>query len=100
MIGLSCDAPKHRSNVVDHFGLGDSGDNPQRPLLRIDKLPREEMLMQPQRYGPFPYVPINRRLRITWPHGARVALWVIPNIRTKRSWSGSKDRKETRDAVI
>jgi peptidoglycan/xylan/chitin deacetylase (PgdA/CDA1 family) len=38
--------------------------------------------MQPQRYGPFPYVPINRRPRITWPNGARVALWVIPNIET------------------
>src|SRR5262249_4542760 len=40
------------------------------------------MLMQPQRYGPFNYVPINRRPRITWPNGARVALWVIPNIAT------------------
>jgi allantoinase len=40
------------------------------------------MLMQPQRYGPFPYVPINRRPTITWPNGARVALWVIPNIET------------------
>ena len=38
--------------------------------------------MQPQRYGPFPYVPINRRPRITWPNDARVALWVIPNIET------------------
>ena len=38
--------------------------------------------MQPQRYGPFPYVPINRRPTITWPNGARVALWVIPNIET------------------
>ena len=38
--------------------------------------------MQPQRYGPFPYVPINRRPRITWPNSAHVALWVIPNIET------------------
>ncbi len=38
--------------------------------------------MQPQRYGPFHYVPINRRPKITWPNGARVALWVIPNIET------------------
>jgi len=38
--------------------------------------------MNPQRYGPFPYVPINRRPRITWPGGAAVALWVIPNIET------------------
>jgi hypothetical protein len=38
--------------------------------------------MQPQRSGPFPYVPINRRPRISWPNGARLALWVIPNIET------------------
>ena len=38
--------------------------------------------MKPQRYGPFAYVPINRRPTISWPNGARVALWVIPNIET------------------
>jgi len=38
--------------------------------------------MQPQRSGPFPYVPISRRPRITWPNGARLALWVIPNVET------------------
>jgi len=38
--------------------------------------------MQPQRSGPFPYVPINRRPRITWPNGARLALWIIPNVET------------------
>jgi len=36
--------------------------------------------MQPQRYGPFEYVPIHRRPRLQWPGGARVALWVNPNI--------------------
>lgn len=36
--------------------------------------------MKPQPYGPFPYVPINRRPKLTWPQGARVALWVIPNL--------------------
>ncbi len=36
--------------------------------------------MQPRKYGPFPYVPINRRPKITWPGGARVAVWVAPNI--------------------
>lgn len=36
--------------------------------------------MQPSRYGPFPYVPIHRRPRLQWPGGARVALWVNPNI--------------------
>jgi len=36
--------------------------------------------MEPQPYGPFPYTPINRRPEITWPNGAHVAVWVIPNI--------------------
>ena len=36
--------------------------------------------MEPRKYGPFPYTPINRRPKITWPGGARVAVWVIPNI--------------------
>ena len=36
--------------------------------------------MKPRRYGPFPYLPIHQRPRITWPDGARVALWVIPNL--------------------
>src|ERR1700726_2622013 len=36
--------------------------------------------MKPRPYGPFPYSPIVRRPRLTLPDGARVALWVIPNI--------------------
>jgi allantoinase len=36
--------------------------------------------MEPRDYGPFPYTPINRRPKLKWPNGARVALWVIPNI--------------------
>ena len=36
--------------------------------------------MKPRSYGPFPYSPIDERPRIQWPNGARVALWVIPNI--------------------
>ena len=35
--------------------------------------------MEERRYGPFRYIPINRRPKITWPNGARVAVWVIPN---------------------
>lgn len=38
--------------------------------------------MEPQRYGPFPYTPINRRPKITWPDGNHVALWIVPNIET------------------
>ena len=36
--------------------------------------------MKPRAYGPFPYSPIIRRPKLAWPNGARVALWVIPNI--------------------
>jgi len=36
--------------------------------------------MKPRSYGPFPYSPIVSRPRLTWPDGARVAVWVIPNI--------------------
>jgi peptidoglycan/xylan/chitin deacetylase (PgdA/CDA1 family) len=36
--------------------------------------------VKPRPYGPFPYSPIIRRPRLEWPNGARVALWVIPNI--------------------
>jgi peptidoglycan/xylan/chitin deacetylase (PgdA/CDA1 family) len=36
--------------------------------------------MQAADYGPFPYVPITDRPRLTWPNGAQIAVWVIPNI--------------------
>jgi peptidoglycan/xylan/chitin deacetylase (PgdA/CDA1 family) len=36
--------------------------------------------MKPRRYGPFPYSPIIDRPRSRWPNGARIAIWVIPNI--------------------
>ncbi|MEA2991231.1 MAG: hypothetical protein QOD40_151 [Alphaproteobacteria bacterium] len=36
--------------------------------------------MKPSTYGPFPYSPILGRPRLTWPDGAHVALWVIPNL--------------------
>ncbi|MGH7088132.1 MAG: polysaccharide deacetylase family protein [Stellaceae bacterium] len=36
--------------------------------------------MKPGAYGPFPYSPIIARPRLAWPDGARVALWIIPNI--------------------
>jgi hypothetical protein len=36
--------------------------------------------MQPRHYGPFPYTPINDRPKLEWPGGARLAVWVIPNI--------------------
>jgi allantoinase len=36
--------------------------------------------MKPSSYGPYPYSPIIHRPRLTWPNGAHIALWVIPNI--------------------
>jgi peptidoglycan/xylan/chitin deacetylase (PgdA/CDA1 family) len=36
--------------------------------------------MKPAPYGPFPYSPIVTRPKLDWPNGARVALWIIPNI--------------------
>lgn len=36
--------------------------------------------MEPRAYGPFAYSPITERPEIRWPGGARIALWVAPNI--------------------
>ncbi len=36
--------------------------------------------MKPSRFGPFRYVSVLKRPPIAWPKGARVALWVAPNI--------------------
>lgn len=36
--------------------------------------------MQPRPYGPFKFVPLPRRPKITWPNGARLAFWVAPNL--------------------
>jgi len=36
--------------------------------------------MDPQRYGPFEYSPIIDRPPLKWPNGARLAVWVVPNI--------------------
>ncbi len=36
--------------------------------------------MKPRPYGPFPYTAVIDRPHLSWPGGARLALWVIPNI--------------------
>ena len=36
--------------------------------------------MEYRDYGPFPYVPITQRPKITWPNDAWLAVWVIPNV--------------------
>ncbi|PPR09492.1 MAG: hypothetical protein CFH41_02522 [Alphaproteobacteria bacterium MarineAlpha11_Bin1] len=38
--------------------------------------------MEPGRYGPFSYKPINRRPKVVWPDGNHIALWIVPNIET------------------
>jgi allantoinase len=36
--------------------------------------------MKPRRYGPFPYSPMIDRPKSRWPNGARIAIWIVPNI--------------------
>lgn len=36
--------------------------------------------MEPRPYGPFDFVPMPKRPKITWPNNARLAFWVAPNI--------------------
>ena len=36
--------------------------------------------MEPRRYGPFSYSPITKRPPLRWPNGAKLAVWVVPNI--------------------
>ena len=55
--------------------------------------------MEPRHYGPFPYTPINDRPKLEWPGGARLAVWVIPNIEffpLTRGISGSIPARATR----
>src|SRR4030095_4772233 len=49
-------------------------------IRRRDACRRGDARMKPPHYGPFPYSPIPRRPPLSWPDGAHVALWVIPNI--------------------
>ena len=30
--------------------------------------------------GLYDYIPYNRRPKITWPNGAKIAVWIAPNI--------------------
>ena len=36
--------------------------------------------MKPGPYGPFRYSPIIKRPPLSWPNGARIAFWIVPNI--------------------
>lgn len=36
--------------------------------------------MRKDQYGPFPFIPITHRPKLSLPEGARVALWIIPNV--------------------
>jgi allantoinase len=52
--------------------------------------------MQPRDYGPFPYIPIKDRPKLEWPGGARVAVWVIPNIEFFHQGHFGPTRRATR----
>jgi len=36
--------------------------------------------MKPRSYGPYAWSPIVRRPKFSWPNGAKIAVWLIPNI--------------------
>jgi len=36
--------------------------------------------MKPSAYGPFKFIPMPDRPKLVWPSGARLALWIAPNI--------------------
>ena len=51
-----------------------------KPARRITKAPSPTPAQVPQHHGRFDYSAIVDRKPLRWPNGARVALWVIPNI--------------------
>lgn len=50
------------------------------PASGVAKTPSPNPTEVPQHHGRFDYSPIVDRRPLRWPNGARVALWVIPNI--------------------
>src|SRR5882672_2648654 len=53
----------------------------KRRLRRRDRSPPMfQSPLPPQEHGRFPYSAIVDRVPLRWPNGARVAVWVIPNI--------------------
>src|SRR5687767_569274 len=40
----------------------------------------EQSSMQPQQYGPFAFSGITKRPKWNWPNGAKLALWICPNV--------------------
>ncbi len=51
-----------------------------KPARRTAKAPASAPATVPQHHGRFDYSAIVDRKPLRWPNGARVALWVIPNI--------------------
>ncbi len=49
-------------------------------IARPKSDPREKPEIEPRAYRLFPNSPITERPALTWPGGARIALWVAPNI--------------------
>src|SRR6185437_11834778 len=54
--------------------VGDGAAAVSSPLIGAVSIPRTMPA------DPVPYLPLNRRPRIAWPNGARVALWIAPNV--------------------
>ncbi|MBV8747501.1 MAG: hypothetical protein JO134_20935, partial [Xanthobacteraceae bacterium] len=54
--------------------------NAAKPARRAAKAPFSTQTNVPQHHGRFEYSAIVDRKPLRWPSGARVALWVIPNI--------------------
>src|SRR5579872_1944933 len=42
--------------------------------------PSEPGKMEPRKDGPFPYTPAISRPPLIWPNGARIAIWINPNV--------------------
>ena len=56
--------------------------------------------MTPRRYGPLAYVPITRRPKLSWPGGARVALWVCAVTRRRFPVGASPTRQPLQPEAI
>src|SRR5579871_3914055 len=67
-----------------HEQAQDKGHGSRHPAASHFILPAQAAdrgsAMEPRHYGPFDYSPIIDRAPLKWPNGARLAIWVVPNI--------------------
>src|SRR5262249_62398199 len=72
---------RHASQIRGRDARRRGGGPSRRPGGQEGELTRSaRSKMKPAPYGPFAYSPIIQLPRLTWPDGAHLALWVIPNI--------------------